>query len=52
MNYDAVSETVQVGSGNTWGQVYEFLDSLERVVVAGRAATVGFGLLMGGKFKI
>jgi FAD/FMN-containing dehydrogenase len=52
LSYDARTETARIGSGNTWGQVYKFLESFQRVVVAGRAPTVGFGLLAGGKFKV
>jgi len=51
LSYDPASKTVRVGSGNTWGQVYEFLKAYQRIIVGGRSPTVGFGLLVGGSYK-
>ena len=53
LTYDKSTETIRVGAGNTWGQVYDFLKSSQRVVVGGRSPNVGFGMLTGGKpFKL
>jgi hypothetical protein len=47
--YDKDSETVRVGFGNSWGDVYEYLEQFDRLVVGGRAPTVGLATIIGGK---
>lgn len=49
VEYDAASETVRLGMGNTWGDVYGALIPYERIVVGGRLAPVGMALITGGK---
>ncbi|KAJ6205580.1 hypothetical protein PSV09DRAFT_2409770 [Bipolaris maydis] len=45
----ADNETVAVGSGNRWKNVYDYLDPYNFAVVGGRASTVGIsGLTLGG----
>ncbi|KAK6337833.1 hypothetical protein TWF696_001312 [Orbilia brochopaga] len=42
-------ENVQVGAGQRWGGVYDFLDKRGRMALGGRMATVGVpGLTLGG----
>ncbi len=36
-------ETVYVGTGNRWGEVYAFLDPFNRTAVGGRVSDVGVG---------
>ncbi|OAG11455.1 FAD-binding domain-containing protein [Paraphaeosphaeria sporulosa] len=48
ISYNPTDETVRVGTGNQWGQVYGKLAEYDRVVVGGRVPDVGFGLLTGG----
>lgn len=50
VTYDATSETVRLGMGNRWGDVYAALDRYKRTVVGGRIAPVGMALITGGKF--
>lgn len=49
MAYDAFAETVRVGFGCRWGELYEFLESFDRLVVGGRVPSVGLALTIGGK---
>ena len=43
------SDTVSIGPGNTWYDVYTTLEPLNCTVVGGRVATVGVGgLVLGG----
>ncbi|KAF2473017.1 bifunctional solanapyrone synthase [Lindgomyces ingoldianus] len=46
--YDPATETVRVGFGCTWMEVYQFVELHSRLVVGGRASTVGMGMIMGG----
>ncbi|TFY68762.1 hypothetical protein EVG20_g3432 [Dentipellis fragilis] len=47
--YDASSQTVEIGSGLVWGDVYAALEPHSVNVVGGRVATVGVaGLILGG----
>jgi FAD/FMN-containing dehydrogenase len=46
--YDDATQTVRVGFGSTWDEVYKFLEGHGRSAVGGRAATVGMGFLLGG----
>ncbi|EMR66580.1 hypothetical protein MGN70_003062 [Eutypa lata] len=47
--YQPEGETVSMGPGARWGQVYERLAKYERAVAGGREATVGVaGLILGG----
>ncbi|KAK0629342.1 hypothetical protein B0T17DRAFT_490749 [Bombardia bombarda] len=49
ISYDNESETVRIGPGARWGQVYERLAKFDRAVAGGREATVGIaGLVLGG----
>ena len=48
VEYDAGTETVRMGMGNTWGDVYEALIPHERIVVGGRLPPVGMALVTGG----
>lgn len=47
--YDAGTESVRVGFGNRWGEIYEYLEAYNRIVVGGRVLDVGQGLTIGGK---
>lgn len=47
--YEAETETIRIGAGVRWGQVYEYLNSFNRVIVSARAPYPGFGLLTGGE---
>lgn len=49
--YDAKSETVTMAMGNTWGDVYGYLNQFQRIVVGGRLAPVGMALVTGGMFS-
>ena len=51
VEYDADTETVRLGMGNTWGDVYQALIPYERIVVGGRLAPVGMALVTGGKYS-
>ena len=51
VEYDAATETVRLGMGNTWGDVYQALIPHERIVVGGRLAPVGMALITGGKYS-
>ncbi|KAG6991367.1 bifunctional solanapyrone synthase [Physcia stellaris] len=46
--YDAISETVVVGAGNRWSDIYSHLEASSRMVLGGRVPDVGMGLLLGG----
>jgi hypothetical protein len=46
--YDERTQTVRVGFGSTWDEVYKLLEGYGRGAVGGRAATVGMGFLLGG----
>ncbi|RSL99004.1 hypothetical protein CEP52_009997 [Fusarium oligoseptatum] len=46
---DDEKETIEVGSGNKWTNVYEYLEPYKLAVVGGRAGLVGVpGFLLGG----
>lgn len=47
--YDRATETVRLGFGNTWGDVYQYLETFGRLVVGGRAPTVGLATILGGR---
>jgi FAD/FMN-containing dehydrogenase len=51
ITYNSTDETVRVGTGNRWGNVYDQLARNDRVAVGGRVLDVGFGLLTGGKIS-
>lgn len=45
-------QTVYVGTGNRWGDVYHYLDPMNFTVVGGRDNQVGVGgFLLGGKLR-
>ncbi|KAF1843187.1 bifunctional solanapyrone synthase [Cucurbitaria berberidis CBS 394.84] len=46
--YDEATQTVRVGFGSTWDEVYKLLEGYGRSAVGGRAATVGMGFILGG----
>ena len=48
VDYYAGTETVRLGMGNTWGDVYKYLIPYNRIVVGGRLAPVGMALVTGG----
>ena len=48
--YDEATQTVRVGFGSTWDEVYKLLEGHGRGAVGGRAATVGMGFILGGMF--
>lgn len=48
VSYDAGTETVRLGMGNTWGDVYKYLIQYNRIVVGGRLPPVGMALVTGG----
>lgn len=48
INYTAATETVRVGFGLVWGEVYNYLEPYKRLVVGGRVSPVGLGLTLGG----
>jgi FAD/FMN-containing dehydrogenase len=50
-SYNKESETIRVGFGNSWGDVYSYLEPFDRIVVGGRAPSVGLATLLGGKSK-
>jgi FAD/FMN-containing dehydrogenase len=51
--YDAKSQTVKIGPGLRWGEVYQYLDQFRVTVVGGRVLNVGVGgLLLGGMFSL
>ncbi|KAF1979895.1 FAD-binding domain-containing protein, partial [Bimuria novae-zelandiae CBS 107.79] len=47
LTFDANKSEVRSGSGNRWGEIYEFLEPSKRLIVGGRSPTVGFRLLGG-----
>ena len=49
--YDEATQTVRVGFGSTWDEVYKLLEGYGRGAVGGRAATVGMGFLLGGMYS-
>ena len=52
IKYDATSETVTVGAGNRWADVYRGLETSGRMVLGGRVPDVGMGLLLGGEHSL
>ncbi|KXX73524.1 Bifunctional solanapyrone synthase [Madurella mycetomatis] len=49
VKYNSGNETVSIGPGTRWGQVYQHLAKYQRAVAGGREATVGVGgLVLGG----
>ena len=47
--YDPISQTVVIGAGLTWGEVYDVLALYNVSVVGGRLPDVGVsGLVLGG----
>jgi FAD/FMN-containing dehydrogenase len=50
--YNEETQTVRVGFGSTWNEVYKLLESHGRSAVGGRAATVGMGFLLGGVYYL
>ncbi len=50
-SYDASKNTVIVGAGARWGDLYHYLDPYEMTVVGGRVLDVGVGgLILGCTF--
>ena len=50
--YTAATETVRMGFGLVWGEVYDYLEPYDRLVVGGRVSTVGLGLTIGGTISV
>lgn len=49
LSLSATKETLHVGAGHRWGDVYEFLEPHGLTIVGGRLGVVGVpGLLLGG----
>ena len=48
MTYDEQAQTLRTGFGNRWGELYEYLQPHERMVVGGRVSDVGQALTIGG----
>lgn len=46
--YDPTTETVKVGFGSIWIDVFKFVENYDRMVVGAREPTVGMGFLLGG----
>lgn len=46
ITYFADNETVSVGPGTVWGNVYAALDELGVMVVGGRSSTIGMSMLV------
>jgi hypothetical protein len=46
--YDETTQTVRVGFGSTWDEVYKLPEGHNRGAIGGRAATIGMGFLLGG----
>lgn len=51
ITFSANRNTVTVGMGNTWSQIYAVIEPLGYLVVGGRFATVGMGLALGAGFS-
>ncbi|KAJ7593193.1 FAD-binding domain-containing protein [Mycena floridula] len=49
--YDGAAQTVAIGPGLTWDQVYAQLEQFKVTVVGGRVPGVGVGLLLGGGYS-
>ena len=52
ITYTAATETVRMGFGLVWGEVYNYLEPYNRLVVGGRVSTVGLGLTIGGMISL
>jgi FAD/FMN-containing dehydrogenase len=50
--YDPSTETVRVGFGSIWIDVFKFVEEYGRMVVGAREPTVGMGFLLGGNAYI
>ncbi|KAI0445278.1 hypothetical protein F4803DRAFT_509159 [Xylaria telfairii] len=51
LDYDAKAETVTIGAGLRWQEVYPYLDQFNVTVVGGRMPAVGVGgLILGDQF--
>lgn len=48
LRYDEKSKTVYAGMGNTWDQLYTYMEKFGRQVVGGRGPTVGLATILGG----
>ena len=48
-DFDASTETVRIGFGHRWGDIYNLLEPMGRLVVGGRVPSVGLALTIGGK---
>jgi hypothetical protein len=51
LSYDAKKEAVRFGVGNKWGQIYQFAETHDRLVVGGRIPAVGSALVAGGEIN-
>ena len=49
LEYYGNTQSVRVGLGRTWGELYDFVQQYDRIVLGGRAPTVGLATIMGGK---
>lgn len=48
IQFDEGSNIIRAAMGNTWDDLYRFLEKYNRIVVGGRAPTVGLATIMGG----
>ncbi|CEL01290.1 hypothetical protein ASPCAL00878 [Aspergillus calidoustus] len=48
LDYDEPTQTLRVGFGNRWQDVYDYLAPHNRLVIGGRQGTVGMALTTGG----
>lgn len=48
ISYIYATEAVRMGFGLVWGDVYDYLEPYNRLVVGGRVSPVGLGLTIGG----
>ncbi|KAJ7577570.1 hypothetical protein C8J56DRAFT_1007243 [Mycena floridula] len=51
LTYDSATQTVALGSGLTWDQVYAELQQFNVTVVGGRIPGVGVGVVLGGGYS-
>lgn len=52
ISYAAATETVRVGFGLLWRDIYDYLEPYNRLVVGGRVLPVGLGLTIGGAVSL
>jgi hypothetical protein len=48
LEYDSSSMNVRAGFGNSWGQVYSYLENFGRLALGARSPSVGLATTLGG----